>query len=164
MADIYPPTVQRPALLKLVEALGCRDAALRRDECGDWRINGKFGHIYAVPGIPWGGMEKTEGFQLYFRGAAEFEEPSTSKAWTWAKKSLEPFCRVTQDGEEEGMLFLDRLPTPNEAEIIRDKLCIAKKRELGEEELARLRRQGYRTGDEKTGRRLESDGPEGDGA
>jgi hypothetical protein len=136
--DKYPPTVQRPALLKLVEALGCRDVALRRDECGDWRVNGTFGHIWAVP----------EGFQLYYRGAPEFEEPSTSKGWTWAKKELS-FCRVTQDGDEEGMLILDRLPTPPEAEIIRDKLRIAKKRELSEEELTRLRRHSFRTGDGK---------------
>jgi hypothetical protein len=49
VTDRYPPTMQRPALLELVKALGCRDAAFRRDECGDWRISGKFGHIYAVP-------------------------------------------------------------------------------------------------------------------
>ena len=30
----------REALLALVEALGCRDNALRRDECGDWCISG----------------------------------------------------------------------------------------------------------------------------
>jgi hypothetical protein len=152
MTDIYPPTVQRPALVKLVEALGCREAALRRDECGDWRINGKYGYIYAVPGIPWGGMEKTEGFQIYYRGAEEFGEPSTTRGWTFAKEALS-FCRVTQDGDAEGLLFLGRLPTPEEAEIIRDKLWIAKKREISEEELARLRRQGYRAGGVKTERR-----------
>jgi hypothetical protein len=50
MPDRYPPAMQRPALLKLAEALGCRDNALRRDECGDWRIVGRLGHIYAIPG------------------------------------------------------------------------------------------------------------------
>ena len=35
MTDAFPPTRQRPALLELVKALGCRDNALRRDECGD---------------------------------------------------------------------------------------------------------------------------------
>jgi hypothetical protein len=152
MADIYPPAVQRPALLKLVEALGCREAALRRDECGDWRINGKYGYIYAVPGIPWGGMEKTEGFQIYYRGAEEFGEPSTTRGWTFAKEALS-FCRVTQDGDSEGLLFLGRLPTPEEAEIIRDKLWIAKKREVSEGELARLRGYSFRVGGVKTERR-----------
>lgn len=127
MADKYPPTVQRPALLKLVEALGCRDAALRRDECGDWRINGKHGYIYAVPG----------GFQIYYRGAPEFEEGGP-QAWTWAKKLLS-FAVVTQDGDTEGMLFLGRLPTPAEAEIIRDKLHIKKRAEFSDEVLAQKR-------------------------
>jgi hypothetical protein len=158
MTDKYPPAVQRPALLKLVEALGCRDACLRRDECGDWRINGKYGYIYAVPGIPWGGMEKIEGFQIYFRGAGEFEEPTTSKAWSYAKEAM-LFAKVTQDGGTEGMLFLARPPSPAEAEIIRDKLRIPKKREISDEELERLRRQGYRSGDEKTMRGAAKDDP-----
>jgi hypothetical protein len=157
MTDKYPPAVQRPALLKLVEALGCRDAALRRDECGDWRINGKYGYIYAVPGIPWGGMEKTEGFQLYFRGA-EFEA-STSKAWTYAKEALS-FCRVTQDGDTEGLLFLGRLPTPKEAEIIRDKLRIAKRAEFSEEVLAQ-KRERMQKARENLGRRAENGGSGG---
>jgi hypothetical protein len=160
MTDKYPPAVQRPALLKLVEALGCRDAALRRDECGDWRINGKYGCIYAVPGMTVHGLPPGEGFQIYYRGAGEFEEPSTSRGWTFAKEAMS-FAKVTQEGDMEGLLFLDRLPTPPEAEIIRDKLWIAKKRELGEEDLARLRRQGYRTGGVKTEPTTRYDGLEG---
>jgi hypothetical protein len=137
MVDIYPPAKQREALLKLVEALGCRDACLRRDECGDWRIVGRFGHIYAIPGTV--DRPGVEGFQIYFRGAAEFEEPPKgSKAWAFAKKAM-PFCELTNDGDDEGMLFLDRLPAPEEAEIIRDKLHIAKKREVSAGELERLR-------------------------
>ena len=58
MSDIYPPKVQREALLKFAEALCSRDNALRRDENGDWRISGKFGHIYGVP----------EGFQIMVVG------------------------------------------------------------------------------------------------
>ena len=61
----------REALIKLVEALGCWDRALRRDECGDWAVFGKHGHIYAVSGTL--DRPKTEGFQIYFRGAGEFE-------------------------------------------------------------------------------------------
>jgi hypothetical protein len=48
--DIFPPARQRETLLKLVEALGCRDAALRRDECGDWRIKGRYEHHQSDPG------------------------------------------------------------------------------------------------------------------
>jgi hypothetical protein len=50
MTDVYSAAAQRLALLALMPTLGCRDLALRRDECGDWRINGSHGQIYAVPG------------------------------------------------------------------------------------------------------------------
>jgi hypothetical protein len=160
MTDKYPPSVQRPELLKLVEALGCREAALRRDECGDWRINGKYGYIYAVPGMTVHGLPPGEGFQIYYRGAAEFEEPSTSRGWTFAKEAMS-FAKVTQDGDMEGMLFLDRLPTRVEGEIIRDKLWIAKKPERSEGELARLRGYSFRVGGVKTEPTTRSDGSEG---
>jgi hypothetical protein len=71
-----------------------------------------------------------------------------------------PFAKVTQDGDTEGILFLDRFPTPNEAEIIRDKLRIFKKREMSEEELERLRRSGFRAGGERLGKKTPSDDPE----
>jgi hypothetical protein len=48
MSDVFPPARQREALLALREALGARDNSLRRDECGDWAIFGKNGHIYAT--------------------------------------------------------------------------------------------------------------------
>jgi hypothetical protein len=120
-------------LLKLVEQIGYRGGALRRNECGDWRIVGKFGDTSAVPGIPRRGMEKIKGFQIYFRSAREFEEPTSSQACTWAKKALS-FCRISQDGDEEGMLFLNRPPTQIKAEVIRDKLVIPKKREVNQED------------------------------
>jgi hypothetical protein len=76
--------------------------------------------VYAVPG----------GYQLFFGGKA--------RSWIYAKRALS-FARVTQNGDDEGFLFLDRAPTEEEGAIIRDKLGIRKKRELGEDELARLR-------------------------
>ena len=39
------------------------------------------------------------------------------------------FPRVTQDGDEEGMLIMDRLPTAEEAEAIRSYLGINNERE-----------------------------------
>jgi hypothetical protein len=131
MAERYPPTVQRPALLRLVEALGCRDAALRRDECGDWRINGRQGHIYAVP----------EGFQLIFfarNGVNEWDGAGPHiEDYMRAKRNL-AFCRLMQDGTGEGIFLPDRLPTKEEAEVIRDILVIPKKREMGEPSDAQL--------------------------
>ena len=131
MTDKYPPAVQRPALLKLVEALGCRDRALHRDECGDWQIEGKQGWIYAVP----------EGFQFFYfarNGVNEWDgEGPHMEDYVRAKRSL-TFCRLTQDGNGEGVFILDRLPTADEAEIIREIFVIFKKREVGEPSEAQI--------------------------
>jgi hypothetical protein len=40
------------------------------------------------------------------------------------------FCRLTQDGDDEGCLHLDRLPTKIEASAIREALGIRKRRHL----------------------------------
>lgn len=123
MSDIYPPTAQRPALLKLAEALVCRDAALRRDECGDWRINGDSGHIYATP----------EGFQIFVLDC------ETVRQWSAVKSAMKPFSRICNDGDMEGAFFLDRLPLSDEAEVIRRYVGIRKRREDSEATLAALR-------------------------
>jgi hypothetical protein len=113
---------QRAALLKLIPALGCRDAALRRDECGDPVIAGKHGHIYAVCGsLPEPGKP---GFMAYV--CCE-----TGMAWTYAKKALS-FAQLTNDGDDEGVLFLGRLPLKSEAEMIRRYCGILKKRDMGD--------------------------------
>ena len=135
MAEIYPSKVQREALLKCVEALGCRDAALRRDECGDWRISGKQGWICAVPGSL--DRPKTTGFQIYV-------QRQSVREWSYTKKAFKPFAAVTNDGDEAGMLFLDRLPNVDEAEVIRQYVGIAKKRVMSEEERVRLASMGHR--------------------
>jgi hypothetical protein len=143
MPDIYPPPRQKAALTELAQALNCRPAALRRDECGDWRIVGRFGHIYAIPGAIQ--RHNVEGFQIYFRGADEFREPpSGSSGWHHAKQAM-AFAQVTNDGDGEGVLFLDRLPTAAEGDLIRDKLRIPKKREMSEAALEHLASVGQAT-------------------
>jgi hypothetical protein len=121
MVDRYPPPAQREALLKFAEALGSVSTSLRRDDCNDPQLKGRYGHISAVPG----------GFQVYVIA-------DSKQAWTWAKKSL-AFAQVTQDGDDEGMLFLDRLPTPTEAETIRSYVGISKKPDRSPEEVERVR-------------------------
>jgi hypothetical protein len=123
MTDIFPASVQRSALLAFAAALGSRPDTLRRDECGDWRINGKHGHIFAVP----------DGFQIYFG--------STPRAWGFAKAAM-AFAKVTQDGEGDGILVLDRHPTPAQAVTLREKLGIPKRVELSASEVDRRRSQG----------------------
>jgi hypothetical protein len=124
MADLYPPAVQRPALLDFAKAIGSRDRALRRDECGDWRVNGSHGNVYAVP----------EGFQIFVMGWS-------TKGWTLAKAALS-FAKVCNDGDDEGGFILDRLPTRAEGEAIRKWCGIAKRKEFSPEDLAALRERG----------------------
>jgi len=48
------------------------------------------------------------------------------------------FCRIMQDGDDEGGLHLDRLPTPAEAVLIREALGIRKRCALTEDSRAQL--------------------------
>jgi hypothetical protein len=122
--ETYPASKQRSRLLELATALGSADNALRRDECGDPRINGIAGHIYAVPG----------GFQMFIA-------TQSKRAWGFAKGALAS-ATVTIDGDDEGMLFMDRLPTVEEAAAIRDYAGIRKRQELSAESAAAKQARG----------------------
>jgi hypothetical protein len=49
MASHFNNCMATAALFDLVKLLTSRDAPCR-DECGAWQINGRGGHVYAVPG------------------------------------------------------------------------------------------------------------------
>jgi hypothetical protein len=134
MTDVFPAAAQRQALLALMPSMRCSDMALRRDECGDPRIAGKHGCVYAVPGIV--GEPKQVGFMIYVNC-------ETGMGWTYAKRALS-FAKLMNDGDDEGAFFLDRLPTRSEAETIRRYCAIRKRMELSEESLAQLRERGKR--------------------
>ena len=111
--ETYPRAAQRAALRKFASALGSRDSSLRCDECGDWRIIGKQGHVYAVRGALMPGRERTEGFALVYTGP---EHIGSARQWGHVKRVFEAFgCQVTQDGDDEGVLFLSRLPSATAA-------------------------------------------------
>jgi hypothetical protein len=131
--DIFPTTKQRAALLKLTKALVSRDSALRRDDCGDWRIEGSSGHVYAVPGTL--DQPNRPGLMLYIM-------TNSPKAWTFAKRAL-AFAKVINDGDEEGAFVMGRLPTADEAALIRRYCGIPKRREASDAELDRLRSVGF---------------------
>jgi hypothetical protein len=130
MSDIFPPLKQRPALLAFAEACGTRADKLRRDECGEWAILGSNGHVYAVP----------EGYQLMIGCDFDNRKWSSARGWESAKQRLD-FGKVTQDGDCEGSIVIDRLPTQAEAKEIRDILGIPKRVELSDEVLAAKRAQ-----------------------
>ena len=50
------------------------------------------------------------------------------------------FCKLTQDGDDEGCFGLDRLPDDAEAEAIRDQIGIRKRRHMTAAALSKLER------------------------
>jgi hypothetical protein len=113
----------------MVTALDASPTCFERPVCrgftGDWQITGKLGHVLA----------DGDGYLLYV------STEKSSRRWTNVKERLGSFCILMQDGHDEGCLHLDRLPTPDEAVIIREALGIRKRRHLSPEEIAARARQ-----------------------
>ena len=136
-------SIERECLVALLDALDASETALRRDppirgqeDTGDWAIWGRDDnddsdipigmscHVY-----PDGG-----GYLIYFMVADLGDREPSSLPWKNAKAKLS-FCQITQDGDWEGCLRLDRLPTAAEAKAIRDTLGIRKRRHLSAEQM-----------------------------
>jgi hypothetical protein len=107
---------------KHLEALADRiDAVARvhRDDCADYALAGAYGWIYhvATPGCP-------PTFQIII---------ATTSPLRWRKaKALLAFGRVSQDGDWEGAVMLDGLPTPEQGAAIREALGLRKRRTLSD--------------------------------
>jgi hypothetical protein len=101
----------RDALQQFCDAVDTRPVLLKPDEYNDWRLSGTHGHVYATP--------EAGAFYIYvaFR---------TSMGWT-AAKDLLAFCTISQDGDDEGILRLERLPHGSrEAKAIRQVVGLPK--------------------------------------
>jgi hypothetical protein len=105
-------------------AIDASPTALERPVCrgwaGDYQITGKHGHILA----------DQPGWLLYVTGSVQ--------GWKKAKRTLPG--TVTQDGDDEGIIRLDRLPLSSEAVAIRDLIGIRKRRHMTDEARANLER------------------------
>jgi hypothetical protein len=119
-ADAETDRARQKALLAAINGW---DRALRRDECGAWCINGTRGSVHS-----WG---DGSSWVLHVTGRSALH-------WRWLKKRLS-FCRVTQDGDDEGCLRLAGLPTSEQAAVIRDALGIRKRMEFAPDDLERRR-------------------------
>ena len=112
----------REHLSAFLTAIDASPTALERPVCrgwiGDYQISGKHGHVLA----------DHPGYLLYVTG--------TVQRWKKAKRLLPG--TVTQDGDDEGIIRLDRLPLPAEAEAIRDLIGIRRRRQLSPEAKAAL--------------------------
>lgn len=106
-------------LQELIEALDISINSLKLDTCRDYNLVGRRGII------------STEGDSWYL-----YTSWNTKAKWTVTKKRLN-FMEVSQDGDEEGILKLSRMPTSEEAQLVR-KICgFSKRPVLTEEERAR---------------------------
>lgn len=127
--DIHPPVKQRPLLLKMAAQLEISLGQLRRDDCGDWAIHGRFGTVASIP----------TGFSIVIGGWLPDAAPwSTSRGWNICKKEMS-FCELTQDADDEGVFRLDRLPTSEESEKIRRYAGLRRRKNLSPEAVEKLR-------------------------
>jgi hypothetical protein len=130
----------RTYLETLLIALDASPIALGRPNCrgwvGDYQITGKLGHV----------LTDGAGFLLYVTTPErDRRDPDgrvrtygSSRRWNNVKRQL-IFARLIQDGDDEGVLRLDRLPTEAEAGAVRDCLGIRRRRHLSPEALAQAR-------------------------
>jgi hypothetical protein len=98
------------------EALNAARNAVRLDECRLWTVQGSRGYVST-----WGNGQT-------WMLAVGSKAP---RHWTFAKQRMAAFPRlaqVTQDGDDEGVLRLMRLPTPVEAAEIRRLIGIRQSR------------------------------------
>jgi len=113
MPDTYKTGIDAAADRQLHQAflvvVGASPRALRRDECGAWRIRGERPYLHLGDG---------NTFVVYV-------SCGSARAWSAIKKKL-AFCSVTQDGNDEGCLRLLELPTTEQAVTIRKALGIRK--------------------------------------
>ena len=89
--------LDRADLAVLLTAVNGAKNALKRDECGDWIIIGTRGTIRACNGT----------FSV-------FVACWSRRHWFFVRQALAGFCSVTQDGDDEGVLRLTRLPVGEE--------------------------------------------------
>jgi hypothetical protein len=127
---------ERASLKILLAALDASETMLRRDlvrgegRSGDWSIRGRLGHVYP------------DGDGYLVCVVADDEREQSARRWTNVKARLAAFCRLTQDGDDQGCLYLDRLPAPHEADVIREALGIRKRRTVTDD--ARLQLEAAR--------------------
>lgn len=107
-------------LQRLSEALNTSEERIHLDECGDWNIVGKRGHIFT----------DAELWHVSVEG-------TTKRRWDNIKKKLS-FMEVSQDGDDEGIMKLERMPTQEESSLVRETVGLNKRPLLTDAQRAKL--------------------------
>jgi len=133
-------TTDRERLIALLDALDASSRFLERPVCrgwtGDWQITGKHGHV----------LSDGDSFLIYVTTPERDVLDPDGKCRCYGsprrlasiKKAL-GFARLVQDGDDEGIFRLDRLPNEAEAEAIRNAMEVRKRRHMTEEQIERSR-------------------------
>jgi len=104
----------KPQMQALSDAM---HAKIKKDAAGDWFIQGLEGDIYCADGV---------GYAI---GVCH----TTRLAYRRTKEVLMRFAVLRQNGDTEGVFYLNRLPTQDEACTLRKRLKIRKIRQLSDE-------------------------------
>ena len=123
--------LDKEQLERLLAVLVPVSTGFRRKD-GVWTIQGTRGKVFT-----WGDKFRLS-YAFYVRSISTVDLDGSPRAWGEVKKKL-AFMQVTQDGDTEGVFKLDRLPTEDEAALIRDVLGIRRRPNYSEETLERLR-------------------------
>lgn len=119
-SDFDNKAADRAKLAALATTIGAARTSLKRDTCGDWLLRGLAGHV------------STDGAAIYAYLAC-----SGPRAWTNAKQKLD-FLTIHHDGDDEGVLRLDRPLSTDQAETVRTTIRIRKARAMDEAALGAL--------------------------
>ncbi|MDN4984651.1 hypothetical protein QY049_15720 [Bradyrhizobium sp. WYCCWR 13022] len=84
-------------------AINATGSSLKRDECGDWTLSASRGAVRVCDGV----------YRAYVGCRS-------ARHWGSVKKSLDAFCTVTLDGDQEGIVRIDRVPAEDQAHQLRD--------------------------------------------
>jgi hypothetical protein len=105
-------TAQRSALRAFAEAIGVK-ATLSQDEYGNWALRGSKARVYAIEK---GAICGFAGVRAQGPGFLFLRSRQSGRGWM-AAKPLHAFCHV-YGGVEAGVLFIDHMPTAEEAEAV----------------------------------------------
>ncbi len=118
--EIQSQTRDKRIMTDLSDALEISRRELHLDSCGDWCIMGRNGWI-------------NPGARAWFLMISA----KSKRAWSATKKKLS-FMELLKDGDEEGHFCLARLPTLEEAAILRKVVGLRKRPELATEHAQQL--------------------------
>ena len=109
MAEADADKQQLRSMLTALDAAGTQ---MRLDECRTWTIMGKRGYV-----ATWG-----DGARWFIYCA-----PGSSRKWNNIRQALSPLGKCTQAGDDEGIIRIDALPTPEQAVLIRKAIGLSKR-------------------------------------